>query len=100
MVSGLAPDSIAGPYFGIARLLYYRQIGRAGPGFLTVPTYAGVSLEVGNTWLDSSEASFSNTSKDASIFLGLDTLLGPLYLGAGYDTAGETAFYLFMGRPF
>ena len=41
-----------------------------------------------------------STLRDASIFLGLDTLIGPLYLAAGVDNGGETAFYLFLGRPF
>ena len=99
-LSGIAPESIAGPHFGIARLLYYRQIGREGPGFLNVATYAGISLEVGNVWQERSESSFDSTLKDASVYLGLDTLIGPLYLAAGVDNGGETAFYLFLGRPF
>ncbi len=99
-LSGLAPESIAGPHFGIARLLYYRQIGREGPGFLNVPTYAGASLEFGNVWQERADASTSTALKDASVFLGLDTLIGPLYLAAGVDNGGETAFYLFLGRPF
>ncbi len=99
-LSGIAPESIAGPHVGIARLIYYRQIGREGPGFLNVPTYAGVSLEAGNVWAERSDASFSSALKDASVFLGLDTLIGPLYLAAGVDDRGDTAFYLFMGRPF
>ncbi len=99
-LSGLAPDSLAGPHVGIARLIYYRQIGREGPGFLNVPTYAGVSFEVGNVWQERADASFGSALKDASVFLGLDTLVGPLYLAAGVDDGGNTAFYLFMGRPF
>jgi len=100
-LSGLTANSIAGPHYGIARVLYYRQIGRGDrPGLLNVPVYAGLSFEVGNTWLERSQASFGNTRKDGSVFLGLDTFLGPIYLAAGYDTEGETAFYLFMGRPF
>ena len=87
----------SGPNFGIARLLYYRQIGRGGPGYLDVPTYLGASLEVGNVWQTRSAASFGNTRKDASIFLGMDTLLGPLYIASGFDQHGNQAFYLFLG---
>jgi NTE family protein len=99
-LSGLAPDSIAGPHFGIGRLIYYRQIGREGPGFLNVPTYAGLSFEVGNVWPERADASWDSALKDGTLFLGLDTLVGSLYLAAGADDDGETAFYLFMGRPF
>ena len=99
-LSGLRQDSLLGPDFGIARALYYRQIGRGGPGYFDVPTYLGMSLEVGNVWQSRSEAHFNNTEKDASIFIGLDTFLGPVYLASGFDTHGNQAFYLFLGRTF
>ncbi len=99
-LSGLRADSITGPNFGIARLIYYRQIGRGGPGWLDVPTYLGASLEAGDVWQTRGEASFRNTRKDASIFIGMDTLLGPLYLASGFDEHGHQAFYLFLGRSF
>jgi NTE family protein len=99
-LSGLRADSLLGPDFGIARLLYYRQIGRGGPGYFDVPTYLGLSLEAGNVWQSRSAASLSNTRKDASIFLGMDTLLGPLYLATGFDQHGSEAFYLFLGHTF
>jgi NTE family protein len=99
-LSGLRAYSLLGPDFGIARLLYYRQIGRGGPGYLDVPTYIGLSLEAGNVWQSRREASFGNTQKDASVFLGMDTFLGPLYLATGFDDHGHQAFYLFLGRTF
>jgi len=99
-LSGLRQESLLGPDFGIARALYYRQIGRGGPGYFDVPTYVGLSLEVGNVWQSRSEASFGNTQKDASVFLGLDTFLGPVYIASGFDDHGHQAFYLFLGRTF
>jgi NTE family protein len=99
-LSGLRVNSLLGPDFGIARLLYYRQIGRGGPGYFDVPTYLGLSLEAGNVWQSRRDASVSNVRKDASIFLGMDTLLGPLYLATGFDQHGNQAFYLFLGRTF
>jgi NTE family protein len=99
-LSALAPDSIAGRHFGIARLIYYRKIGRGGEGILNVPTYAGLSLEAGNVWASRDEVSWNSTRKNASLFFGLDTFIGPVYLGAGFDDDGETAYYLFLGRPF
>jgi NTE family protein len=99
-LSGLPSGYLAGPHYGIARLIYQRRVGRGGQGVLDLPAYAGVSVEAGNTWLESSEASFGNTRKNASLFFGLDSPLGPVYLAAGYDEEGETAFYLFLGRTF
>jgi NTE family protein len=99
-LSGLRADSLLGPDFGILRGLVYRQIGRGGPGYFDVPTYLGMSLELGNVWQTRSAASFGNTQKDASVFLGMDTLLGPLYIATGFDQHGNEAFYLFLGRTF
>jgi NTE family protein len=99
-LSGLAPGSLSGPHFGIARFLYYRKIGKGGTGILDLPAYAGVSLEAGNAWLDRHDASFNDLHKDASLFFGLDTPLGPVYLAAGFDEGGDRAFYLFLGRTF
>jgi len=99
-LSGLRANSLTGPDFGIARVLYYRQIGRGGPGYLDVPTYLGLSLEAGNVWQKRSDMRFGSTEKDASVFLGMDTFLGPVYLATGFDEHGNQAFYLFLGRTF
>jgi NTE family protein len=87
-LSGIKSNSISGPHFGISRLLLYRQVGRGGPGFLDVPAYIGFSLEAGNVWQRRSDASFNGTRKDASLFLGLDTPIGPVYLGTGFEEGG------------
>ncbi len=99
-LSGLKPYSLYGPHYGIARLLVYREIDRGGPGYLGVPIYLGMSLEAGNVWQHMSQAKLSTLHKDASIFLGLDTFLGPVYLGSGFDDHGNQAYYLFLGRTF
>jgi NTE family protein len=98
-LSGLTPGFLAGPHYGIGRLIYYRRIGRGGEGVLDLPAYAGVSLEAGNTWLERKDM-FSDPRINASVFFGLDTPLGPVYLATGYDEGGDKAFYLFLGRTF
>ena len=99
-LSGLKQYSLYGPHFGIGRLIFYRKVGRGGPGYFDVPIYLGMSLEAGNVWQNMSDAKLSRLHKDASVFLGLDTFLGPIYLGSGFDDRGDQAFYLFLGRTF
>jgi NTE family protein len=99
-LSGLAPSSLYGPDYAIARAIYFRKIGRGGEGFFEFPAYVGMSLEMGNTWQARRDMSFGSTRKDASLFFAFDTFLGPVYLGSGYDTAGHSAYYLFLGRTF
>jgi NTE family protein len=98
-LSGLTPGFLAGPHYGIGRLIYYRRIGRGGEGVLDLPAYAGVSLEAGNTWPDRKDM-FSDLRINGSVFFGLDTPLGPVYLATGADEGGDKAFYLFLGRTF
>jgi len=99
-LSGLAPNSLIGPNYAIARAIYFRKIGRGGEGFFEFPAYIGMSLEAGNTWEHRGEISYGSARKDASLFLAFDTFLGPVYLGSGYDERGTAAFYLFLGRTF
>jgi NTE family protein len=99
-LSGMPADSVNGPHYGIARLVYYRKVGNGGAGFLNVPLYAGMSLEAGNTWDDYRQMSFADSRKDASVFFGLDTVLGPAWLAVGYDNSGRYALYLSLGRGF
>jgi NTE family protein len=99
-LSARRADSLLGPNYGIVRGLFYRQIGRGGPGYFDVPTYLGVSLEAGNVWQSRSAASFGNTERNASLWLGLDTFIGPIYIASGFDTHGNVLYYLFLGRPF
>jgi NTE family protein len=99
-LSGLTPDALQGPHFAITRLVYYRKVGSGGEGFLNVPLYAGMSVEAGNTWASRSDISFGSSRKDASLFFGADTFLGPAFIAAGYDDHGRSAFYLFLGRGF
>jgi NTE family protein len=99
-LSGMSADSLIGPHFGIARLVYYRKIGSGGEGVFNVPMYAGMSLEVGNTWERRQDISLGGARKDMSLFFGLDTFLGPAWLAGGYDSRGRKALYLSLGHSF
>ncbi|MDE2252563.1 MAG: hypothetical protein KGL25_14295, partial [Gammaproteobacteria bacterium] len=99
-LSGTVAQSLAGPHYAIARLLYLRSVGHGGEGILNVPAYAGISYELGNVWTSRNEMNIGTARNDASLFFGADTYIGPAYLAVGYDEGGTTAFYLFLGRSF
>jgi NTE family protein len=99
-LSGIAADSLSAPHYSIARLVYYRKVGNGGEGFLNVPLYAGLSLEAGNTWQKRTDMNLGDARKDASVFFGMDTFLGPAWFAIGYDSRGRHAFYLSLGRGF
>ena len=100
-LSGYQRDELSGRHTAVGRVIYYRQI-RSNPirGLLDASLYLGGSLELGNAWQNSSEVKFSNSLFAGSLFLGADTFIGPVYLAGGLAEGGNSAFYLFIGRPF
>ncbi len=97
-LSGRVVDSLSGPHFAIARGLYYWRVGGGGEGFLNVPTYAGLSLELGNVWQRRGDISASSALLNGALFVGIDTPLGPIYLAAGIEEGGSSSLYLLLGR--
>ena len=99
-LSGLTRDQLRGQHALFGALAAYRQIGgrRAAPPNL--PIYLGLSLETGNVWADKNDITFSSLIPAGSVFLGLDTVLGPIYVAYGMAEGGHDAFYFFLGRGF
>ena len=98
-LSGLERGEISGPHAGLARIIYYRQIDETGGGLFDMPLYLGGSIEAGNVWQTRSDISLDSVLFNGSLFAGLDTYLGPLFLAAGFSEDGDTSFYLFLGSP-
>jgi NTE family protein len=98
-LSGLERGEISGPHAAMARLIYYRRVGESAGGLLDVPIYLGASVEAGGAWQERSDIAFSSALINGSIFAGFDTLLGPMYLGAGFGEGGHANYYLFFGSP-
>jgi NTE family protein len=98
-LSGLERGAISGPHAGLARIIYYRQLGETGAGLFDFPLYIGGSVEAGNVWQLRSDMSFDSMIMNGSLFAGLDTYFGPLFLAAGFSEGGSSSFYLFLGTP-
>lgn len=100
-LSGYQRDELSGRHTALVRSIFYRKL-RSNPlrGFLDATTYAGISLELGNAWANSSDISFSDSVLAGSVFFGADTFIGPVYLAGGLAEGGKSAAYLFVGRPF
>lgn len=99
-LSGLQTNQLAGGKTVLARLMAYRQITPLLPTFGS-GTYAGFSLEAGKMWNLITLAGEENTTwiPAASAYLGVDTLLGPLYLAVGWANyhGGALGAYLYLG---
>jgi NTE family protein len=97
-LSGTPVGAVTGSQaLGLAALAYYR-LGDL-PRALGRGLYAGVSLEAANAWARRADVRFSDLRKAASIYVGADSIIGPLYFGYGHTFGGDSALYLFLGRP-
>lgn len=98
-LSGYQSGQISGQYIAFGELIYMYRLDNASAAF-TIPLYAGGSLEVGGAWNDLDDVSFDTLIPAGSLFLGADTPLGPLYLGAGLSDGSNASLYLTLGKLF
>lgn len=79
-LSGLLQDSLRGQHTALAQVLYYRR----APLIPYFDWYVGSALELGNAWESRGDISVGSAILNGSLFLGLETPVGPLYLGLRY----------------
>jgi NTE family protein len=97
-LSGTPVGAITGSHRARAAALLYYRMGEL-PRTVGRNWYLGFSLEAGNVWARKADVDYGNLRKAGSLFLGVDSILGPLYLGYGKTAGGDSALYLFWGRP-
>lgn len=94
-LSGLGDSERVGSRAFVARSLFYRRINDLG--LATLPLYIGGSLEAGQNWLPFERPSVGGLDYGASLFFGVDSPLGPVYLGYGRLSSGDSAAFLRVG---
>ena len=97
-LSGYTQGSLAGNYMGFAGLTYYRRLTDQSILPVNSPVYAGFSLEAGNTWLEEGDASVDDLLYAGSVYLGIDSPIGPVYLGVGAGENSQYALFLKIGQ--
>jgi NTE family protein len=95
-LSGYGPFQVSGQQTALARLGY--QV-RLVPSPLTSGTFLGVSLESGRAW-DRKDAFASGVRRlGASVYLGADTAIGPVYAALLHSPRVGPTVMMFIGRP-
>ncbi len=95
-LSGLEQNELKGQHAALLSAMLYRRIGN----FSLLSLYAGLSVEYGNVFQERDSMKFDNGIAAGSVFLGLDTLIGPIYLAYGRAEHGRDNFYLFLGKSY
>jgi NTE family protein len=94
--SGYRTGALLGESLAFGRLVYYHRLARFS---LLEGLYGGLSLEAGRVGKPLVPGAPTGLLKSASLFLGMDSPIGPLYLGYGRAADGSSSAYLFLGRP-
>ena len=95
-LSGYERGQFLGPYYAFGELIYHYRFLRL-PRPLGTGLYAGASLEAGNVWEDAGDVGVDGLLYAGSVFIGADTLVGPLYLGLGLTEHGDSSGYISLG---
>ncbi len=97
-LSGLEPGQIRGPNFGLVDLIYMNEISKL-PVAIGAGIYAGASIEVGNVWRNMDDITFEDLRVGGSVFVGADSVLGPVYVAVGWADRGNASVILSLGGP-
>jgi NTE family protein len=99
-LSGYGDDELIGNRVALVRLVSYQELLSLLTGILTTRVYVGASLEAGNAWLEDETITTSSVRWSGSLFLGADTVMGPVYFGYGLGEYGRDRWYLNIGTRF
>jgi NTE family protein len=99
-LSGHHTAEISGPTAVLARAVYTQPLSATGLERKIFTWYGGASVELGNVFSDFDAIEWAELKPSGSIFLGVDTLFGPLYLGYGATEGGNQNVFLVLGRLF
>jgi NTE family protein len=94
--SGYPTGALLGEELMFARLVYLKRLARWS---LLDGVYAGASLEIGRMRRPLIPDNEQGILRSMALLFGLDTPVGPLYLGYGRVDRGFESLYLFLGKP-
>ena len=87
-LSGYGDRDLSGEHSALARAIYYRRFGDMSRLF-ALPAYIGASVEAGNVWDARDAVSIDSLIYAGSVFVGIDSPLGPIFFGYGQAEGGN-----------
>ncbi|CAG0959871.1 putative NTE family protein [Rhodocyclaceae bacterium] len=95
-MSGYRNSQLIGREYLFGVMQYRRRFADISRAFGT-GIYAGASLEAGNVFKRLDNTPTKGALYAGSLFVGIDSKLGPVYLGYGLSEGGHSAWYLYIG---
>lgn len=95
-LSGYEQNELIGDRVALARMMAYWRVATL-PSALGSGVYAGASFEVGKVWNELWSSENTSWLPAGTLFLGADSLIGPLFLGVGTAKGGRLTGYMYLG---
>lgn len=99
-LSGFQHYQLSGRYSLFGGLRYIYRVVDNDFGALRAPLYLGGSLEQGGVWDKGEDISIESSFTGGSVYVGIESFLGPIFLGYGMAEGGNNMFYLQLGTTF
>jgi NTE family protein len=78
-------------------LLFKTGYLRAFKPLLSMPTFLGATLQYGNVFQDKDDVDLSDLKLAGAVYLGMQSAVGPLYIGYGQAEGGVHSIYFSVG---
>ncbi|MFK7996490.1 MAG: patatin-like phospholipase family protein [Granulosicoccus sp.] len=98
-LSGFSMNELRGQHSLLVSGTYYRRVNPRSILF-DLPIYIGGSLEAGDVFTQRSDISLDGLTVAGSAYVGLDSPIGPVYLGYGTNDQDSERFYFSVGSFF
>jgi len=95
-LSGLNQNQIFGNTVALGDVIYFARVLKFSK-LIGSAMYAGASFEAGNAWRRRSDVSSQDIIYAGSIFVAIDSNIGPIYIGFGHAEGGMNALYFSLG---
>ncbi|HWS26864.1 MAG TPA: patatin, partial [Xanthomonadales bacterium] len=95
-LAGYQPNELVGQNYAMVLLGYSYEIAKV----LRMPALLGGSIEYGNVWQQRSDMAFDEGDLNGSVYLGLDSWVGPILFGIGAREGGFHNVFLEVGHKF
>lgn len=95
-LGGYSQNSLIGTQKALAQTQYLYKLGKLGEK----PFYGGAAAEWGGVWNQSEQIDGGSNLFSGSVFVALDTGIGPAYLGYSKGEGDVKSVYLYVGQVF
>lgn len=96
-LSGYHRYELNGRYSAFTSMIYRYRVIDNNFGAFKLPVYLGGSIEHGGVWDKSSDMSWGTAYTAGSVYVAVDSILGPVYFSYGQAEGGQSSFYLSLG---